>query len=143
MEDEGTEWRRLAHVHAAHTEAVAKAEASAAAVAAQKAEIASLIAIDTEAPQSPWLRHIEDLYGDGYCVLKEGIDEDQVRACFDVVSDGYKRYMHSVKTLDLQEKLQDVGFMEIKMRSAGRYDFPLPELSDHLWPSLITTSGHL
>jgi hypothetical protein len=45
---------------------------------------------------------------------------DQVTACFDVVSDGYKRYMHSVKTLDLQEKLQDVGFMEIKMRNAGR-----------------------
>ena len=29
--------------------------------------------------------------------------------------------MHSIKTLDLQEKLQDVGFYEIKMRNAGRY----------------------
>ena len=37
--------------------------------------------------------------------------------------------MHSIKTLDLQEKLQDVGFMEIKMRHTGRYDLQLPELS--------------
>ena len=37
--------------------------------------------------------------------------------------------MHSVKTLDLQEKLQDTGFYEIKMRSFGRYDLQLPELS--------------
>ena len=27
-----------------------------------------------------------------------------------------------MRTLDLQEKLQAQGFMEIKLRSAGRYD---------------------
>ena len=37
--------------------------------------------------------------------------------------------MHTVKTLDLQEKLTDVGFYEIKMRSFGRYDLQLPELN--------------
>jgi hypothetical protein len=31
------------------------------------------------------------------------------------------RYMHAVKTLDLQEQLSAQGFMEVKMRSAGRY----------------------
>ena len=58
-----------------------------------------------------------------------GITPEQVEAAEDVVSRGYRHYMHSVKTLDLQEKLQDVGFYEIKMRNAGRYDLQLPELS--------------
>ena len=137
MEDESIEWRRLEHVHVAHREAIAKAEAAAAGVAIDKAEVSALLAIDSEAPESPWLKHIEDLYGDGYCILEQGIDEEQVRACFDVVSEGYKRYMHSVKTLDLQEKLQDVGFMEIKMRSAGRYDLQLPELSGDAFAFLL------
>jgi hypothetical protein len=77
MEDEDTEWRRPAHVHAEHKAAVAKAEGAAAAVASSKAEIAALIAIDTDPPESPWLGHIEELYRDGMTILKEGIDEDQ------------------------------------------------------------------
>ena len=40
----------------------------------------------------------------------------------------YEKYMHAVKTLDLQEQLSASGFMEVKMRSAGRYDLQLPEL---------------
>ena len=51
---------------------------------------------------------------------------EQVERCRDVVSDGYAKYMHAVRTLDLQEKLQAQGFMEIKLRSAGRYDLQLP-----------------
>lgn len=52
----------------------------------------------------------------------------QVEASKEVVADGFARYMHCVKQLDLQEKLLDTGFMQIKMRSAGRYDLQLPEL---------------
>ncbi|KAL3928127.1 MAG: hypothetical protein SGPRY_002525 [Prymnesium sp.] len=83
-----------------------------------------------QAPAHPWLGHVEQLYREGLCVVETGISEAavQARMCFDIVDNGYKRYMNSIKTLDLQEKLQDVGFMEIKMRSGGRYDLQLPEL---------------
>ena len=53
----------------------------------------------------------------------------QVEAAEEVVERGYRHYMHTVKTLDLQERLNDVGFYEIKIRNAGRYDLQLPELS--------------
>ena len=64
----------------------------------------------------------------------------QVSDCVDVVDSGYKRYMHTVRTLDLQEKLQDVGFMEIKMRSAGRYDLQLPEFATPAFNFLTTAA---
>ena len=72
---------------------------------------------------------VEDLYRDGVCVLRDGITPAQVTMAEEAVEGGYRRYMHAVKTLDLQEKLQDQGFYEIKMRNAGRYDLQLPELS--------------
>ena len=68
----------------------------------------------------------------------DGLTAEQVASCEDVVDNGYKRYMHAVKTLDLQEKLTEVGFMEIKMRSAGRYDLQLPELSTPSFNFLTT-----
>ncbi|KAL1503018.1 hypothetical protein AB1Y20_011087 [Prymnesium parvum] len=130
MEDEGTEWRWPSAVHTKHAEEVAAALAGAAEVAREKEAIAELIRIDTEAPETPWLGHVEQLYREGLCVVEQSISNEQVQACVNVVDEGYRRYMHSIKTLDLQEKLQDVGFMEIKMRSAGRYDLQLPELAN-------------
>ena len=140
MEDEGKEWRRPASAIEALTLARAAAEEAAADV--ERGRAAAALALQTDMVIAPCDKKliplVEEFYRDGLCLLKEGITPDQVEAAEDVVEKGYKHYMHAVKTLDLQEKLQDVGFYEIKMRSAGRYDLQLPELSSPAFSFLTT-----
>jgi ribosomal protein S12 methylthiotransferase accessory factor YcaO len=124
MEDEGTEWRRPPALVAAAAAARLESEKAAAAVLLEHAQAAESLARDMTPtdPASPLMPLVEEFYRDGLAVLEQGISNDQVERCIDVVDKGYQRYMHTVRTLDLQERLQDVGFMEIKMRSSGRYD---------------------
>ena len=136
MADEGKEWRRPASALQTLAAARKAAEEAVLEVATEKQERAAALARDV-APRVPpttpadkkLLSLVEELYRDGVTVLVDGITPEQVELAEDVVERGYKHYMHAVKVLDLQEKLQDVGFYEIKMRSGGRYDLQLPELS--------------
>ena len=147
MEDEGTEWRRSPAATEALIASRAAAEKEKEVVAKEQAaaaeELAKEMVVQSSHPAAASLSPVElslveEMYRDGMCILEQGITEEQVEAAEDVVESGYKHYMHSVKTLDLQEKLQDVGFYEIKMRSAGRYDLQLPELSTASFSFLTT-----
>ena len=129
MEEQGKEWRWPAAAVAANAAARERAEVAAKQVAAERAAVAAAVAAEARPRPCEELPLVEEFYRDGMCVFEKALSEEQVQQCEDVVERGYKRYMHSVKTLDLQEKLSDVGFFEIKMRSAGRYDLQLPELS--------------
>ena len=131
MEDEGKEWRRPAAAVQAHALKRAAAEEAAAAVVKERATRAAAVVRDTVATSSDasTMKLVEELYRDGVTVLANCITSAQVEAAEEVVERGYRHYMHTVKTLDLQERLNDVGFYEIKIRNAGRYDLQLPELS--------------
>ena len=136
MEELGKEWRWPAAALERNEAARAAAAAAAAAVAAERAAAAAALSKEVDVAPSGLLPLVEEFYRDGICVLKEGLDALQVARCEDVVERGYKHYMHSIKTLNLDEKLRDVGFMEIKMRSAGRYDLQVPPLPCLAWPGL-------
>ena len=129
MHELNKEWRWPQAAIAAKAAARAAAEQCAAAVAEKRAAEKAALAADVMSAPSDLSELVEEFYKDGICVLKDGLSADQVEACDMVVDRGYKQYMHCVKTLELQERLSEVGFMEIKMRSAGRYDLQLPELS--------------
>ena len=128
LSDEGTRWRRAPRCARAAQRA-AEADAAAAARAAAAEKKAALLIGDAEALTSPVLPQVEELYREGLVEAGCAISAEQIEACTDVVSEAYAKYMHAVKTLDLQEDLQLKGFMEIKMRHTGRYDLQLPELS--------------
>jgi hypothetical protein len=120
MHELNKEWRWPQAALAANAAARAAAEQCAASVAEKRAaEKAALDADRESAPSDPLLLElVEQFYEKGFCVLKDGLSADQVDACDMVVDRGYKQYMHCVKTLELQERLSEVGFMEIKKRSA-------------------------
>ena len=120
MHELNKEWRWPQAALAANAAARAAAEQCAASVAEKRAaEKAALDADRESAPSDPLLLElVKQFYREGICVLEDGLSADQVDACDMVVDRGYKQYMHCVKTLELQERLSEVGFMEIKKRSA-------------------------
>ncbi|EOD07328.1 hypothetical protein EMIHUDRAFT_350957 [Emiliania huxleyi CCMP1516] len=132
MDDEGLDWRRLPPQGAAAAQAAAAAAAAAeeaaaaarASAAERRSADAAALARDTQPRPSPLLAKVEALFREGYVIADGCIDAVQVETCLDVVEEGFKHYMHSVKQLDLQEELLASGFMEIKMRSAGRWASP-------------------
>jgi len=110
-------------------EAPWQCDACAAPSAEQRSLIARALRSDSEARASALLPQVESLYREGIAIVSDGITPSQVESVADVVSSAFERYMLTVRTLDLQEKLLAEGFMQIKMRHTGRYDLQLPELS--------------
>ena len=124
IEEMNKEWRWPAAAVAANVATRDASEAECAAVAEERAHEKAALAADVTAADCAHSTLTEEFYREGVCVLEDGLTAEQVEACEDVVERGYRHYMHTVKTLDLQEKLSAVGFMEIKMRSAGRCEWP-------------------
>ncbi|GMI03875.1 hypothetical protein TrVE_jg2538 [Triparma verrucosa] len=57
-----------------------------------------------------------------------GLNEEQIRVCYDAAIDHYEQVMHTVKSRGLAHELQE-GFDVLRERGFGRYDMTVPEYS--------------